>query len=56
MSEFVEQKCSECRDERLVRLANAVGFLVCPECDLVVVERPRPVKLEDNLKEYKTDI
>lgn len=31
--------CPSCPDERLVRMASAVGALVCPECDLVVMER-----------------
>lgn len=56
MSELLEQRCSECLDERLVRLANAIGYVVCPSCDRVAVEIPRPVKLEDNLAEYRVDL
>lgn len=45
MSELTLEKCPSCPDERLVRMASAVGALVCPECDLVVIQRPRQIEV-----------
>lgn len=36
--ETISDKCPECIDERLVRLAYIVGALVCPNCDLILVK------------------
>lgn len=32
-------KCPECIDERMIKLAQAVGYLVCPNCDKVVYNK-----------------
>lgn len=34
-----------CPDERLVRLAAVVGWLVCPNCDLTVRETPTEIEV-----------
>ncbi len=49
-------KCPECIDERMVRLAQTIGYLTCPNCDLQVAERPRPISLADNPTRFKTDL
>lgn len=45
MSELTLEKCPSCPDERLVRMASAVGALVCPECDLVVLESRKQIEV-----------
>jgi hypothetical protein len=32
-----------CENERLVKIGSAVGALVCPNCDLVVLYSPKAV-------------
>jgi len=38
-------KCPSCPDERLVRIACAVGWLVCPSCDVMVRQSPQEIEV-----------
>lgn len=34
-----------CDNERLVRTGKIIGALVCPNCDIVVIQRPQEIEI-----------
>jgi len=51
---FKLEDCPRCIDERLVKVANVVGWLVCPNCDITV--RQVEEKIEIVLPEGGQDV
>lgn len=39
------EKCPSCIDEKLIQMASAIGALVCPSCDLVVIQKHEEVEI-----------